>query len=148
LPIGVSVGVGAAAAAAALALGGASEASHHTTTEARPLKASRPLTPAQNRRPLGPRTLGQLSAWAERLGSCLSDHGLGLGRPEAGDDQVAIHVPAALAKDPMALVTQIGSCTKSLGGPPPRSAVVLRRGGGAIQIFEPKTCPLRTKPAP
>lgn len=147
MPIGLSVGLGAATATAALALGGASEASHPTTTEARPLKTSRPLTPAQNRQPLSPRTLDELSAWGDRLVSCLSGHGLALGAPKPDDDQVVIRVPAALAKDPMAVATQMLPCTKSLGGPPPSSAVVLQRGGGEIQVFKPKTCPLDTKAA-
>jgi hypothetical protein len=146
LATGLSVVAGAGLGAAALALGGTAGSTQPAAVWAHPLKARAP-DPDRNRRPLSTQTQARLSTWARRLASCLSDRGLAVGAPRAGGDEVVIRVPTKVGSDPTVLLARMPSCAKALGNPPPASAVVLKRGAGAIQIFEPKTCPLPKKVA-
>jgi hypothetical protein len=136
-----------AGAAAALALGAVSAGGSHPVDAPRPLARAHELSPAQNRRSLDAQELAELERWAERLASCMSERGLGLGPPRVGADEIRIDTPDQAAGDPLALATEIAACTKSLGGPPPAASVILTRDGGAVEVFLPKTCPLPKRSA-
>ena len=136
-----------AGVAAALALGAVSAGGSHSVDAPRPLARAHELSPAQNRRSLDAQELAGLERWAERLASCVSERGLGLGPPRVGADEILIDTPDQATRDPLTLVTEMAACTKSLGGPPPAASVVLTRDGGAIEVFLPKTCPLPKRSA-
>jgi hypothetical protein len=137
-----------AGVAAALALGAVSAGGSHPDDGApRPLDRAHDLSPAQNRRPLDAQELADLERWAGRFATCMSDRGLGLGPPRAGADEIIIDTPDEAAGDPLALAPEMTACIKSLGGPPPAASVVLMRGGGTVEVFLPKTCPLPKRPA-
>jgi hypothetical protein len=142
--IALSVVLGVAAGTAALALGGARAENHASANRAGSIKPNPSLTPGQNQRPLSPEAKTALAGWASRLVTCLDADGLTLGQPETGETEIVIHLPDALAKDPMAFVPQMGRCTKALGGPPSATSVVFERG--AIRLYKPKTCLLPKKP--
>jgi hypothetical protein len=93
---------------------------------------------------LSPEAKNALAGWATRLVTCLDADGLTLGQPETRETEIVIHLPNALAKDPMAFVPQMGRCTKAQGGPPRETSVVFERR--AIRLYRPKTCLLAKKP--
>ena len=145
IPIAASMLAGVAAA---LALGAVlADSSHSVDGASRPLDRAHDLSPAQNRRPLDAQELADLERWASRLARCMSEQGLGLGPPRARADEIVIDTPDEAAGDPLAFVNEMARCTKSVGGPPPAASVILTRGGGAVEVFLPKTCPLPKRPA-
>jgi len=126
------------AAAAALGLGAAA-AVIATRDDARPAPrqaSTAKATPIDNRFRLSRAESLRLVDWAARFRSCMGRRGVVLGAPVAHSKEIDIAI--VRAPEQPVLLREVATCGDSLGEPPRRSSLQLRRG--RLVLYLPKQC--------